>query len=136
MPSSGGSKRRKKSQKSSAAKPVWQMQAVWIIGSALVLVALLWWVFGESRAPAPDGAEGVESTLRALAERHGVTPDELQVDAEIRKEQGVFVRTWKLRFPTSAAREASFFETDDTTRTRSFRTLETQSTPKSPSQSR
>lgn len=105
MPSRGGSKRRKKSRKTSAAKPVWQTQAVWIIGAALVLVAILWWIFGASQPPTTDGLEGLESSLRGLAEKHGVAADDIQVDAEIRKEEGVFVRTWKLRFPTSAARE-------------------------------
>ncbi len=40
-----------------------------------------------------------------MAAERGVTPDDLEIDTEIRKVDGVFVRTWKIRFPNSASRE-------------------------------
>jgi polysaccharide deacetylase 2 family uncharacterized protein YibQ len=52
-----------------------------------------------------DESGGIEGRLRTLAAEHGVDAAHLESDTEIRKVEGVFLRSWALRFPTSASRE-------------------------------
>ncbi len=84
---------------------------VWIAATAVVVVALLWWVLRPGPSSAPTGDDGIEAALVAMAANHGVSGDALEVDTEIRKLDEVFLRTWKLRFSNSAAREEFIAET-------------------------
>jgi len=94
--------KRKTSRKKAAW---WQAPLLWIVVSAAVLVLALWWVLTPGgEAPQTLGKE-VDAVLRSMAEKHGVTGGDLEVDTEIRKVDDIFVRTWRLRFPNAAARE-------------------------------
>ncbi|MEE4271469.1 MAG: divergent polysaccharide deacetylase family protein [Thermoanaerobaculales bacterium] len=95
--------KRKTSRKKTAAW--WQSPLLWIGVSAALLILALWWVVTPGGEAPPALGEGVDVVLRSMAEHHGVTGDDLEVDAEIRKIDDIFVRTWRLRFPNVAARE-------------------------------
>jgi len=105
MPSSGGRSRRKKSKKKTKRVAGWSSSAAWIVAAAIVVTVVLWWVVRPAQLTSPLEMEGIEATLRSMAVTHGVTPDNLEIDTDISKVEGVFVRTWKLRFPNSASRE-------------------------------
>jgi len=96
--------RSKGSTRSSSRDRRW-LPAVWIVGAAILVVAVLWWL-GRGGGGGLRGADqDLEAQLRELAVRHGVTGEQLDVDRSISKRDGVFVRSWKLVFPSSAARE-------------------------------
>jgi len=84
---------------------------MWVAAAAVVLIIVMWWFLRTGPALTPTIGEGLEETLRSMAANHGVTPDALEIDTEIRKVEGVFVRTWKLKFPNSASREEFIAET-------------------------
>lgn len=104
MPSGGDRKRRKsrapRRKKTNAPLPA----AVWIVAAAMLVAAVLWWVLRPGPAgPASD--RSLEAVLGDMAADHGVAEDGIETDVEIRKVDGVFVRTWRLRFPSSASRQ-------------------------------
>ena len=105
MTASGG-RARSKPKKSRSPKPGdWSWPVGWIAVAAVVLVVVLWWVL-KSEGPSPPWvADGLEAKLLSMAAERGVTSDDLEIDTKIRKVDGVFVRTWKIRFPNSASRE-------------------------------
>jgi polysaccharide deacetylase 2 family uncharacterized protein YibQ len=102
MSSTGRGSRRKRSRKSTPAG-FWTSPA-WIAGAAIVLILALWWAL-QSQGPESLRGDSIEDRLRSLAETHGVAAGDLEVDQQIRKVDGVFVRTWEVRFPSTAARE-------------------------------
>jgi polysaccharide deacetylase 2 family uncharacterized protein YibQ len=110
MPSSGG-KGRKRKRRSTAKTAKLSTTTMWLVGAAVVLILAVWWLLRPGPPPAPAGGEGIEESLRSIAASHGVTGDALEVDTDIRKVEGVFVRTWKLRFANSASREEFIAET-------------------------
>ncbi len=95
--------RRKSTKKKGSKANWWQSPWLWIGASGLVLLAALWWVL----QPGDEdlGEIGLETVLRNMAGEHRVEGGELEIDTEIRKTDGVFVRTWRLRFPDVASRE-------------------------------
>jgi len=95
--------RRKTTRKKGLKAPLWQSPWLWIGISGLVLLAALWWVMQPGDEELAE--IGLESILRNMAGQHRVEGDALEIDNEIRKTDGVFVRSWKLRFPDSASRE-------------------------------
>lgn len=103
MTASGGRSRRKKSSRKTPS-PSWSVLG-WIVAAAVGIVLVMWWVLqpGSSGPIVEDG--GLEQQLRSLASKHGVGGTRLDVDTRIRKIDGIFVRTWELRFPSSASRE-------------------------------
>jgi len=103
MTASGGRSRRKKSSRKTPT-PSWSVLG-WIAAAAVGIVLVMWWVLqpGSSGPVVEDG--GLEQQMRSLASKHGVGGARLDVDTQIRKIDGVFVRTWELRFPSSASRE-------------------------------
>jgi polysaccharide deacetylase 2 family uncharacterized protein YibQ len=106
MASTGGRKTRKKPRKKrkGTSPPQWK-SVLWIAGGSVLVVAVLWWLLvGGPKAPDRDLGE-VETALRSMAADHGVTANQIDADTEIRKVDGVFVRTWELRFPSRASRE-------------------------------
>jgi polysaccharide deacetylase 2 family uncharacterized protein YibQ len=103
MAASGGRTRRKKTKRKSTT-PVWKPLAG-IAGAALLAVLILFWVLRTEGPEIADGSGGVEGRLRALASAHGVESADLEMDLDIRKIDGVFVRSWSLRFPSTASRE-------------------------------
>jgi polysaccharide deacetylase 2 family uncharacterized protein YibQ len=105
MAASGGRSRRTRSKKRSTPDSTWKTPLLWTVTAAAIVALALWWVFvGDGFSPGDRPAD-LESTLRAMASTHGVAPADLRADTEIRKVDGVFVRHWQIRFPTSAARE-------------------------------
>jgi polysaccharide deacetylase 2 family uncharacterized protein YibQ len=103
MAAAGGTK--KKTRKSAPKSKGWPASAMWIAIAAIVVTAVLWWVLRPGQSSIQSHAQGLEETLRSMAVNHGVATDGLEVDTEIRKIDGTFVRSWKLRFPNPAARE-------------------------------
>lgn len=103
MTASGGRSRRKKSSRKTPT-PSWSV-LIWIAAAAVGIVLVMWWVLqpGSSGPVVEDG--GLEQQLRSLASKHGVGGTRIDMDTQIRKTDGVFVRTWELRFPSSASRE-------------------------------
>ncbi len=103
MAASGGRSRRKKSSQKTPT-PSWSFLG-WIAAAAVGIVLVMWWVLqpGSSGPVVEDG--GFEQQLCSLASKHGVSGARLDVDTQIQKIDGVFVRTWELRFPSSASRE-------------------------------
>jgi polysaccharide deacetylase 2 family uncharacterized protein YibQ len=99
---SSGTKRRRQPAK---RQPRQWLPALWIAGAALIVVAALWWLGRSDIRPRSTVAGGVEAELEALAGRHGCIGDRLEIDRTIRKIDGVFVRSWRLVFPGTAARE-------------------------------
>jgi len=99
-----GSRSKRKTTKKKQPNPPWSVLA-WIGGAAVGIVLVVWWVFQPGPSSPADEEGGLEAHLRSMASNRGVDSAGLEVDTEIRKIEGVFVRTWKLRFPTSAARE-------------------------------
>ncbi len=103
MPAAGG---RKKATRKRASKATgWSSKAIWIATAVVVLSLVLWWVVRPGQPPPASLSQGLEETLRSTALGHGVTPAGLEIDTKIRKIEGTFVRTWRLRFPNPAARE-------------------------------
>lgn len=96
---------RKKSRKSTSKAMGWLSRAGWIAGAALAVAVVLWWVLRAGLPSTQVEGVGLEEMLRTIATNHGVTSDGLEIDTEIRKTEGIFIRTWKLRFPDSASRE-------------------------------
>jgi hypothetical protein len=105
MPSSGGPTRRKKPQKKKSKAAGWSSSVVWIAAAAVALTLVLWWILRPGQTSPPSHAEGLEATLRSMAVSHGVTSEDLEADTQIRKVEGTFVRSWRLKFPNSASRE-------------------------------
>lgn len=103
MTASGGRSRSKSKKKRSSKTAGWPRSAGWIAVAAITLIVVLWWVLRPD--PSAPAVDGLEAKLRSMAEERGVTPDDLEIDREIRKVDGVFVRTWRIRFPNSASRE-------------------------------
>jgi polysaccharide deacetylase 2 family uncharacterized protein YibQ len=75
--------------------------APWLILGSLVLIAVLW---GVLRGP-KGGDSPIEARLMELAAKRGVDAESIAADDPIRKVDGVFVRTWKLSFPSREARD-------------------------------
>ncbi len=100
-----GGKKKKTTRKRKSKPAGWSLSAIGIAAAAVALILVLWWVLRPSQSSPSLKDQGLESKLRSLAIDHGVTPDELEIDTEIRKIDGAFVRTWKLRFPSPASRE-------------------------------
>lgn len=98
-------KRRSQRRKRPPGAAWWTSQPAWIAIAVIAVLALLWWSLQPEESGFPGAGDGVETVLRSLAESHGVTGDGIEADVEIRKTDGVFVRTWRIRFPNSAARE-------------------------------
>ncbi len=105
MTASGGRPRSKSKKKRSSKTGDWPRSAGWIAVVAITLVVVLWWVLKPGQDPSAPAVDGLEAKLRSMAAERGVTPDDLDIDREIRKVDGVFVRTWRIRFPNSASRE-------------------------------
>ena len=103
MAASGGRTRRKKTKKK-VSTPVWRPLAG-IAGAALLVVLVLFWVLKAERPATVDESGGVEGRLLELAAAHGVESADLEVDVDIRKIEGVFLRSWSLRFASTASRE-------------------------------
>jgi polysaccharide deacetylase 2 family uncharacterized protein YibQ len=95
----GGSTR----SKAGASRP-W-LPAVWVAIAAVLVLATLWWLGRGDRRVRPASGDAVETVLRELSARHGVTGDRIDIDRRIDKRDGVFVRSWRLVFPSTAARE-------------------------------
>jgi polysaccharide deacetylase 2 family uncharacterized protein YibQ len=100
-----GGKKKKTTRKRKSKAAGWSLSAIGIAAAAVALILVLWWVLRPSQSSPSLKDQGLELKLRSLAIDHGVTPDELEIDTEIRKIDGAFVRTWKLRFPSPASRE-------------------------------
>lgn len=100
-----GSKKKKRTRKGSSKAAGWPRSAIWIVFAAIVLILVLWWVLRPGQPSPSSHAQGIEDALRSMAVDHGVTPDGLEIDTEIRKVDGTFVRSWRLRFPNQASRE-------------------------------
>lgn len=81
------------------------LPVVWIVGAAVVVVAVLWWLGRGGGGGFQDSGQDIEAALKELSARHGVTDQRLEVDRSIVKRDGVFVRSWRLVFPSSAERE-------------------------------
>lgn len=100
-----GSTKKKKTRKGRSKSAGWPRSAIWIASAAVVLTLILWWVLRPGQ-PSPSSRDlGLEDALSTMAVEHGVTPEELEIDTEIRKVDDTFVRTWRLRFPNPASRE-------------------------------
>ncbi|MGD8439314.1 MAG: divergent polysaccharide deacetylase family protein [Holophagae bacterium] len=97
----GGGKGRARS----ASRTRQWLPVVWIIGAAVIVVAVLWWLGRGHGSALQDSGQDVEEVLKELSARHGVTEARLDVDRSIVKRDGVFVRSWRLVFPSSAERE-------------------------------
>jgi len=100
-----GDKRKKTTRKKTSKKNGWAPSVVGIAAAAVALILILWWVLRPDSSSLSTQGQGLEQRLRSIAVDHGVTPDGLEVDTEIRKIDSTFVRTWKLRFPNPASRE-------------------------------
>ncbi len=98
-------KRKKTTRKRRSKAAGWSPSTIGIAVVSVALVLVLWWVFRPGQPSPSLDDQGLELKLRAMATDHGVTPDELEIDTEIRKIDGAFVRTWRLRFPSTASRE-------------------------------
>ena len=105
MPASGGRARPKPKKRRSPKSGDRSWSVGWIAVAAIVLVVMLWWVLKPDGPSPPSEADGLEARLLSMAAERGVTSDGLEIDTKIRKVEGVFVRTWKIRFPNSASRE-------------------------------
>ena len=105
MPASGGRARSKPKKRRSPKPGDWSWSVGWIAVAAVVLVVVLWWVLKSEEPSPPWVADGLEARLLSMAAERGVTSDDLEIDTKIRKVEGVFVRTWSIRFPNSASRE-------------------------------
>lgn len=92
------------SKRSKPASRQW-LPALGIVAAAVLVIASLWWIGAEDGLKDPGGDDAVAVVLRDLSSRHGVTADRLEVDRSIEKEGGVFVRSWRLMFVNTAARE-------------------------------
>ena len=105
MPTTKGRKKRP-SKRGAGASEAWWGSPVFLIGAAAVVVILvLWWLLLPGDDDAGGLEDGVEAKLREMAASHRVEAGDLEADTRIRKIDGVFVRTWKLRFPDTASRE-------------------------------
>ncbi len=100
-----GNKKRKTTRKGKSKAAGWPPSAIGIAAAAVALILILWWVLRPGQPSLSTQGQGLEQELRSIAVDHGVTPDGFEVDTEIRKIDGTFVRTWKLRFPNPASRE-------------------------------
>lgn len=100
-----GDKKKKTTRKRKSKAAAWSPSAIGIAAAAVVLILVLWWVLRPGQSSMSLQSHGLEQELRSMAVNHGVTPDALEIDTEIRKIDGTFVRTWKLRFPNPASRE-------------------------------
>ncbi|RLE22362.1 MAG: hypothetical protein DRJ65_14025 [Acidobacteria bacterium] len=97
---------RKRSRRTQNRRKIWLIP---VLGVALIaLVAALWMLFH------PTGTETANTALvgdfadviRQTAARRGVGPEQRQEDDPIRKEGGVFVRTWLLQLAGGEALQA------------------------------
>lgn len=104
MPSSGGRGRKKKKRPTVKTKRL-SSTTMWVGAAAMVLFAVVWWILRPGPTTTPAAQDGIEAALRSMAANHGVTGDSLEIDTEIRKVDGVFVRTWRLEFADSASRQ-------------------------------
>ena len=100
-----GDKKKKTTKKRKSKAAGWSPSAIGIAAAGVALILVLWWVLRPGQSSLSLQDQGLERKLRSMAIDHGVTPDELEIDTEIRKIDGSFVRTWKLRFPNPASRE-------------------------------
>lgn len=100
-----GDKKRKTTRKRKSKAAGWSPSAIGIAAAAVALILILWWVLRPGQSSLSTQGLRLEQELQALAVEHGVTPDGLEIDTEIRKIDDTFVRTWKLRFPNPASRE-------------------------------
>jgi len=100
-----GDKKKKTTKKGKSKAAGWSPSAIGIAAAAVALILVLWWVLRPGQPSLSLQDQGLERKLRSMAIDHGVTPDELEIDTEIRKIDGTFVRTWNLRFPNPASRE-------------------------------
>jgi len=100
-----GDKKKKTTRKGKSKAAGWSPSAIGIAAAAVVLILVLWWVLRPGQPSLSLQDQGLERKLRSMAIDHGVTSDELEIDTEIRKIDGTFVRTWMLRFPNPASRE-------------------------------
>jgi polysaccharide deacetylase 2 family uncharacterized protein YibQ len=105
MSSSRGTTRRKPKRGRGGSANRTTLAVLAIVGAVIVLTVVIWFVLRGTPPFSGDPMASVESTLRALARQHGVGDDDLEADVEIRKIDGVFVRSWKIRFPNTASRE-------------------------------
>ena len=86
--------------KSGSLLPAWKI-VPWIAVAVLILAAMLWYLLrGPSGVDLP-----LEARLVELAAARGVAPDAIAPDDPIRKVDGVFVRTWEIKFPSREARD-------------------------------
>ncbi len=100
-----GGKKKKTTRKGKSKAAGWPPSAIGIAAAAVALILILWWVLRPGQPSLSTQGQGLEHELQSIAVDHGVTPDGLEIDTEIRKIDGTFVRTWKLRFPNPASRE-------------------------------
>ncbi len=100
-----GVKKKKTTRKGKSKAAGWSLSVIGIAAAAVALVLVLWWVLRPGQSSLSLQDQGLELKLRSMAIENGVTPDDLEIDTEIRKIDGAFVRTWKLRFPSPASRE-------------------------------
>ena len=105
MTASGGRTRPKSKKRRSLKSGNWPRSAGWIAAAAILVLIVLWWVLRAEGPSQPSVTDGLETRLRTMAAERGVTSDNLEIDTGIRKVEGVFIRTWKIRFPNSASRE-------------------------------
>jgi len=98
-------KKKKTTRKGKSKATDWSPSVIGIAAAAFALILVLWWVLRPGPSSLSLEGQGLEQELRSMAIDHGVAPDGLEIDTEIRKIDSAFVRTWKLRFPNPASRE-------------------------------
>lgn len=92
-------------------KPVLSRNAwlIPILGTALIgLVAALWMLFHPSgQGTGREGADDFGAAIRSIADRRGDSASNRREDDPIRKEAGMFVRSWRLEVPDRRTMEAT-----------------------------
>ncbi len=94
------SPRKKTRRKKGDRSPTWRL-VPWLVVMAVALAAVLWLMF-RSRLSVEETT--METRLLELATARGVTAENIIPDDPIRKVDGVFVRTWRIAFPTREER--------------------------------
>jgi polysaccharide deacetylase 2 family uncharacterized protein YibQ len=105
MPSSGGRSGRRGSSGKKRDSAWWRSSSAWIAIALLLLLVTVWWLVQPGDTGPSGEGDGLDAELRSLADRHGVAADGIEADIEIRKINGVFVRSWSLLFPDAASRQ-------------------------------
>lgn len=97
---------RKRSTRANSQRNAWLIP---VLGVALIgLVAALWMLFRPSDSGPADGPAGGDfaEVIRQSAARRGDDQERRREDDPIRKEDDVFVRTWRLELPGEEALQA------------------------------